>query len=195
MATHSSILAWRILWTEEPGGLQPIGLQRARHDWNSWAWGLRVVTTRASQWAENISLGRGSLFKTTWENWLLNFTPGESQGTLVCKGSEKAYACVCVCFSHVQLFVTSWAVAHQVPLSIEFSRREYWTRLPFPTAGAFPNSGTEPMSLASPALAEGYFFFFTTSSTWEALHQNSVSEIWFGTRVQRPHFSISPNGK
>ena len=32
MATHSSILAWRIPWTEEPGGLQPIGLRRLRHD-------------------------------------------------------------------------------------------------------------------------------------------------------------------
>ena len=32
MATHSSILAWRIPWTEEPGGLQSIGLQRAGHD-------------------------------------------------------------------------------------------------------------------------------------------------------------------
>ena len=32
MATHSSILIWRIPWTEEPGGLQSIGLQRARHD-------------------------------------------------------------------------------------------------------------------------------------------------------------------
>ena len=33
MATHSSILAWRIPWTEEPGGLQSVGLQRAWHDW------------------------------------------------------------------------------------------------------------------------------------------------------------------
>ena len=32
MATHSSILIWRIPWTEEPGGLQSIGLQRVRHD-------------------------------------------------------------------------------------------------------------------------------------------------------------------
>ena len=32
MATHTSILAWRIPWTEEPGGLQPIGSQRVRHD-------------------------------------------------------------------------------------------------------------------------------------------------------------------
>ena len=33
MATHSSILAWKIPWTEEPGGLQSTGLQRVRHDW------------------------------------------------------------------------------------------------------------------------------------------------------------------
>ena len=32
MATHSSILAWKIPWTEEPGGLQSMGLQRVRHD-------------------------------------------------------------------------------------------------------------------------------------------------------------------
>ena len=32
MATHSSILAWRIPWAEEPGGLQPMGLQRVRHN-------------------------------------------------------------------------------------------------------------------------------------------------------------------
>ena len=32
MATHSSVLAWRIPWTEEPGGLQSIGSQRVRHD-------------------------------------------------------------------------------------------------------------------------------------------------------------------
>ena len=33
MATHSNILAWRIPWTEKPGGLQPMGSQRVRHDW------------------------------------------------------------------------------------------------------------------------------------------------------------------
>ena len=33
MATHSSVLLWRILWTEEPGGLQSMGSQRVRHDW------------------------------------------------------------------------------------------------------------------------------------------------------------------
>ena len=37
MATHSSILAWRIPWIEEPGGLRSMGLQRVRHDWNNLA--------------------------------------------------------------------------------------------------------------------------------------------------------------
>ena len=37
MATHSSILAWRTPWTEEPGGLQSIGLQKIRHDWSDLA--------------------------------------------------------------------------------------------------------------------------------------------------------------
>ena len=37
MATHSTILARRILWPEEPGGLQSMGLQRAGHNWSDWA--------------------------------------------------------------------------------------------------------------------------------------------------------------
>ena len=37
MATYSSILAWRIPWTEEPGGLQPVRSQRVTHDWNDLA--------------------------------------------------------------------------------------------------------------------------------------------------------------
>ena len=42
-----------------------------------------------------------------------------------------------------------------------FSRQEYWSRLPFPPPGDLPDPGIEPMSLASPALASG---FFTTAS-------------------------------
>ena len=42
MAIHSSILACKISWTEEPGGLQSIGLQRVRHDWvtNTYTYGM-----------------------------------------------------------------------------------------------------------------------------------------------------------
>ena len=68
-------------------------------------------------------------------------------------------------FSRVWLFATLWAVAHQAPPSMGFSRQEYWSGLPCPPPGDLPNPGIEPMSLMSPALASG---FFTTSATWEA---------------------------
>ena len=46
---------------------------------------------------------------------------------------------------------------HQAPLSIGFSRQEYWSGLPFPSPGDLPNPGMEPESLASLALAGGFF--------------------------------------
>ena len=70
-----------------------------------------------------------------------------------------------VLVSCVQLFATPWTVAPQPLLSMEFSRQEYWSGLPFPPPGALPNPGIEPASLMSPSLAGG---FFTTSATWEA---------------------------
>ena len=51
--------------------------------------------------------------------------------------------------SHVWLFAAPWTVAHKAPLSIEFSRQEYWSGLPFPSPGCLPNPGIKP---GSPAL-------------------------------------------
>ena len=56
--------------------------------------------------------------------------------------------CVFKLLSRVQLVATPWAVAHQYPLSMEFSRQEYWSRLPFPSPGDPPDPGIEPMSPA-----------------------------------------------
>ena len=50
--------------------------------------------------------------------------------------------------SHVWLSVTPWTVAHQAPPSVEFSRQEYWSGLPFPSPEDLPNPGIEPRSLA-----------------------------------------------
>ena len=66
--------------------------------------------------------------------------------------------------SHVQFFVTPWTVARQAPLSMGFSRQEYWSGLPFLPPGDLCNPGNEPVALMSPIL-EGTFF--TTSTTWE----------------------------
>ena len=88
-------------------------------------------------------------------------------------GSKPWFVCVCVCvcvcahvcahahtLRHVWLFSTPWTVACWAPLSMEFFRQEYWSRLPFPTPGDLSDPGV------SPALAGG---FFTTSAIWDAM--------------------------
>ena len=96
-----------------------------------------------------------------------------TSGTTRC---HKQSACMCAkSLSHVQFFTTPWTVACQASLSMVFSRQEYWSRFPCPPPEDFPNPGTEPASLTSPALAGG---FFTASTTWEAQgeiysHQNN----------------------
>ena len=76
--------------------------------------------------------------------------------------------CVCVRllsdFSHVWFFETPWTVAHQARLSMWFSRKEYWSGLPWPSPEDHPNPGIEPMSLMSPSLTCRFFAF---STTWE----------------------------
>ena len=71
MATHSSVLAWRILWTEESGGLQSTGTQRLRHD---------LVTKQSS--AQTASPGRkvGLFIPISWTGkWRLREAKGQDQ--------------------------------------------------------------------------------------------------------------------
>ena len=81
-------------------------------------------------------------------------------------------ACVLSCFSRVWFCATLEAVAHQAPLSMGFSRQEYWSGLPCPPPGDLPDPGIESSSLLSLALADG---FFTTAPPWEptSLYCNS----------------------
>ena len=70
------------------------------------------------------------------------------------------FCCVCVrSHSRVQLFVTPRTVAHQGPLSVEFSRQGYWNGLPFPPSGNLPNPGIEP---ESPAVSRWVLYWWTT---------------------------------
>ena len=76
---------------------------------------------------------------------------------------EKVYVCVCS-VSRVQLLATPWTVAHQAPLTMEFSRQKYWSGLLFPSPGDLPNPGVEPRSLALQAdslPSESYNIFST----------------------------------
>ena len=79
-------------------------------------------------------------YKTTW--W--------ENGQKYMKRKENA--CVFSCSGRVRLFVTSWTVVRQAPLSMGSSRQEYWSGLPFPPPGDLPDPGIEPVSPVSPTL-------------------------------------------
>ena len=71
-------------------------------------------------------------------------------------------ACMLSHFSCVRFLATLWTIVLQAPLSMEFSRQEYWSGLPCPLPGDLQDPGIEPESLTVPALASR---LFTTIST------------------------------
>ena len=87
--------------------------------------------------------------------------------------------CVCVCESlrHVRLFVTPWTITCQVFLSMEFSRQEYWSELPFASPGDLPDPRLKPRSpefQADSLLAvlPRSSFVYTMQSSWKSLIQS-----------------------
>ena len=78
--------------------------------------------------------------------------------------------------SRVQLFVTTWTIAYKAPLSMEFSRQEYYRGLPFPPPGSLPYPEIEP---ASPALACGFFITELPGKPFSSIHTaNLFSKSW-----------------
>ena len=80
--------------------------------------------------------------------------------------------CVCVCvqlLGHVQLFATPQTVVHQAPLSMEFSRQEYWSGVPFPDSGDLPDP-----AIKSESLALAGEFFTTVSPGKPQMHHSCL---------------------
>ena len=132
MAPHSSTLAWKIPWTEEPGGLQSMGSLRVRHD----CFSLRCIgegngNPLQCSCLENPRDGGA------WWSAIYGVTQSRTQLKRLSSSSSS---------SHVQLFATPWTLACRDPLSIGFSRQEYWRGLPFPSPGYLPNPGIDPRS-------------------------------------------------
>ena len=130
-------------WTEGPGGLQSMGSQRVGHDWSDWAcmYACHIDTIHAC----TLRVGH---------NWA-------SKHACTC---SIRVTCIYACCA--RLFSTLWAAVLQAPLSMGFSRQEYWSGLPCPPPEDLPNPGIEPVSLTSPALAGK---FFTISATWDTM--------------------------
>ena len=148
MAAHSSILAWRIPWTEDLGGLPFLGLQRVWHYWATEFFTRCNATTlkcyNHGNWEEiwlHIQIFTLYLFipvclqaGTCWIN-LQGIPSGRQHQSEVIR--EEVVSCRTLGFSsyipfssvqslsHVQLFATPWTVACQAPLFMEFSRQEY----------------------------------------------------------------------
>ena len=117
------------------------------------------------QWLKNNFL---RISRRCWASWI----PCRKESSISCFGINSVNCdmvalkmLLCAVLSHlsrVRLFETLWTIAHEAPLSMRFSRKEYWSELPCPPPRDLPNPGIKPASLMSPALAGG---FFTTSIT------------------------------
>ena len=134
--------------------------------------GLQVMTfslaCRATQNKEHLShLKKGEMSRwTTLSAWCPDIVSSlAAPDPFLWHPYILVYMCVHVCWV-VSIVSDSlwpcWAVAPQTPLSVEFSRQEYWSGLPFPPPGDLPDPGIEATSLTSPAWAGD---FFTTSTT------------------------------
>ena len=124
-----------------------------REAWCAAVHGVAKSQTQLSNWTELNSYATWRLgnFKVSKRVWMLEvpFSPWQ----------------VLSHFNHAWLFATLWTIAHQAPLSMGFSRQEYWTGLPCPPPGGSSWSRDRAHVSTSLALAGE---FFTTSTTWEA---------------------------
>ena len=212
MATHSSILARRVPWTEEPGGQQSVGWQRVGNDWatdthKEYMWNLgkwygssylqkrntdtvlgkKHMDTKRKSWGweggmnqeigidtetllrlcmkeifnENLGTPFSALWGPEWEgnpkergyvytcSWFTLLKSGQTVETKD-RFVNLLHCCYSVMSDSLQ---TPWTAAHQVPLSMGFSRKEYWSGLPFSPPGHLPDPGIKQ---ASPASVDSY---------------------------------------
>ena len=92
MATHSSILVWWIPWTEEPGGLQPMGLQRVGHNW------VTEHSTQSNRWLYHKEINDNKVMRNGREEWDCSVKGGWSiSGTLL---FEDGFRLVEICFAN-----------------------------------------------------------------------------------------------
>ena len=88
------------------------------------------------------------------------------------------HTCECVqSLSYIRLFATPWTVALQAPLSVGFSRQEYWSGLPCPPPGDLPAPGIKHMSHVS-CTAGGFFITVTPGNMHFRLHKDIPSPAY-----------------
>ena len=144
MATHSSILAWRIPWTEEPGRLQSKGSQLVEHEW-----AIDHSSTQACQISQKTAAAAAKSLQSC--PTLCDPRDGSPPGFPV-PGILQARSLewVAISFSsvlkwkvkvkslsRVRLLATPWTAAYQAPPSMGFSRQEFWSGVPLPSPNCY----------------------------------------------------------
>ena len=89
------------------------------------------------------------------------------------------YVCVYVCaqsLNCVQFFVTPWAIAHQVPLSMGFSRQEYWSGLPSHTPGHLPDPGNQTQVSCNLFIGKQILYYWAMPP---GKHYDVLQSYWF----------------
>ena len=171
MATHSSILAWRIPQTEEPGKLQSVGLQRVGHDW-----AINFNFPPSSKILKQ-DFPSGPVVKT------LHFqcrgqasTPGQGTRSHILqlrvhmpKLKIPTSMNMCYVASVMSIPCDPMDCSPRGSTLYGFSRQEYWNELLCSPPWDLPNSGVEPASLKSPALA-GRFLTMSTTIPQQRYH-------------------------
>ena len=146
MATHSSVLAWRI-----PG----MGSHRVGHDWSD------LAAAVATSWESVVCLANTDALKDTMRAHMCLFCTilhlhSDPQELTISRDTSQSWCVdnwgqiypqsqfISVCsLSCVWFFETPRAIAQQTPLSMEFSKQEHWSGLPFPSPRDLPNPGIE----------------------------------------------------
>ena len=137
------------------------------------------VNLRTSGWITGSPLGckQNHLGMGTFKN---NWCMSHPKSLLHCLGIrflKSPWKWKCQSLSCVRLFGSPWTIVHQAPLSIEFSRQEYWSGLPFPTPGIFLTQGLNPGLLITSTLEQqkvplrwGLILQITTQSYTNKIH-------------------------
>jgi len=135
MATHSSVLAWRIPWTKEPGRLQSMGSQRAGH---SWKWLTHTIDSYYTH-QRHPPPQVVRLYSRYWLSCLIQF-----------KARWKLQCVLCCAVLSCSVMSNSLQLYGLLPTRLlcpwGFSRQEYWSGLPCPPPGDLPSPGTETRS-------------------------------------------------
>ena len=142
MATHSSVLAWRILGTGEPGGLSSMGSHRVRHDWNDLAAAapgkISIEIKMVLTWARFLQM-------TVITAIFVVPTKTITQKYII-KEKRKWNSTLAIVWKWSCSVVSDslWPHGHQAPPSTGFSRQEYWSGLLFLLQGtSWPRDRTQ----------------------------------------------------